>query len=53
MPNPVQDGETVDGVADGQMGRKIQWKCQYEDAPIQLPRGMLDIHMRNYASGGR
>ena len=33
--NPIQDGETIDGVADGQMSREIQWKCQYEDALIQ------------------
>ena len=51
--NPIQDGETIDGVADGQMSREIQWKCQYEDALIQPPRGVLDIHMGNYASGGR
>ena len=52
-PNPIQDGETIDGVADGQMCREIQWKCQYEDALIQPPREVLDIHMGNYASGGR
>ncbi len=51
--NPIQDGETIDGVADGQMSREIQWKCQYEDALIQPPRGVLDIHMGKYASGGR
>ena len=27
--------------------------CRYEDALIQPPRGVLDIHMGNYASGGR
>jgi len=51
--NPIQDGETIDGVADGQMSREIQWKCQYEDALIQPPREVLDIHMGKYASGGR
>ena len=43
--NPIQDGETIDGVADGQMCREIQWKCQYEDALIQPPREVLDICM--------
>lgn len=51
--NPIEDGETIDGVVDGQMSREIQWKCQYEDALIQPPREVLDIHMGNYASGGR
>ena len=51
--NPIEDGETIDGVADGRMSREIQWKCQYEDALIQPPREVLDIHMGNHASGGR
>ncbi len=51
--NPIQDGETIDGVADGQMCREIQWKCQYEDALIQPPRGVLDINMGECASGMR
>ena len=51
--NPIQDGETVDGVADGQMSREIQWKCQYEDALIQPPRGVLDINMGEFAAGQR
>lgn len=51
--NPIKDGETVDGVTDGQMSREIQWKCQYEDALIQPPRGVLDIHMGEFAAGQR
>ena len=30
--NPIEDGETVDGVENSQISRKIQWKCQYEEA---------------------
>ena len=51
--NPIEDGETVDGIENGQMSRQVQWKCQYEDALIQPPRGVLDINMGEYASGGR
>ena len=51
--NPIQDGETIDGVADGQMCREIQWKCQYEDALIQPPRAVLDINMGEHAAGNR
>ena len=50
---PIKDGETVDGVADGQMSREIQWKCRYEDALIQPPREVLDIHMGEFAAGQR
>lgn len=51
--NPIEDEETVDGIEDGQMSQKVQWKCQYEDALIQPPRAVLDINMGAYASGGR
>ena len=49
----VYKRQTIDGLADGRMCREIQWKCQYEDALIQPPRGVLDIHMGEYAAGGR
>ena len=42
--NPVEDGETVDGIQDGRMNQDIQWKCQYEDVRIQPPREVLDIN---------
>ena len=35
------------------MSREIQWKCQHENALIQPPRGVVDIHMGGYASGKR
>ena len=51
--NPIEDGETVDGVEDGQMRRDVQWKCQYEDALIQPLREVLEIKMGEYAAGNR
>ena len=51
--NPIKDGETVDGVEDGQMSQDIQWKCRYEDALIQPARPVLDICMGEFASGNR
>ena len=51
--NPIKDGETIDGVADGEMCLDVQWKCQYEDALIQPPRAVLDINMGKYAAGNR
>lgn len=51
--NPIQSGETVDGVENGAMSQNVQWKCQYEEALIQPPREVLDLHMGPYASGGR
>lgn len=51
--NPIEDGETIDGIQGGRMSRKIQWKCRYEDALIQPPREVLDINMGKFASGTR
>lgn len=51
--NPIQSGETIDGIEDGHFSRNIQWRCQLEDALIQPPRPVLDIHMGEYAAGGR
>ena len=51
--NPIKDGETIDGIVNGQISRKVQWKCQNEDALIQPPRWVIDINMGKYASGGR
>lgn len=51
--NPIEAGETVDGMRNGQMVPDIRWKCQYEDALIQPVRGVLDVCMGEYASGER
>lgn len=51
--NPIQSGETVDGVENGAMSQNVQWRCQYEEALVQPPREVLDFHMGPYASGGR
>ena len=48
MITPLGMGETIDGIENGRMSREIQWKCQYEDALIQPPRGVVDIHMGDY-----
>lgn len=50
---PIESGETVDGILDGQMSRQVQWMCQYEEALIQPVRLVLDICPGEYASGGR
>lgn len=51
--SPIQDGETVDGIADGEIRQEVQWKCQYENALIQPAREVLDVCMGEYASGKR
>lgn len=47
---PQQPKFTIDGVVDGQLTQEIQGKCQYEEALIQPPRGVLNIHMGKYAA---
>ena len=50
---PIKDGDTVDGVTDGMVDQNLQWKCRFEDAMINPGRPVLDIHMGQYAAGGR
>lgn len=50
---PINSGETVDGIENGNMSDNIQWKCRYENALIQPAREVLDICMNEYASGNR
>lgn len=51
--NPIEDDETIDGIADGSMSHNVQWKCRYEDSLIQPSRVVLDINMGNLAAGNR
>ena len=46
---PIKDGDTIDGVTDG----GPQWKCRFEDSMVQPARPVLDVHMNEYAAGGR
>lgn len=50
---PIKDGDTIDGVIDGNIDQSLQWKCRFEDALVQPSRPVLDIHMGQYAAGGR
>lgn len=51
--NPIEDGETIDGIKDGAMSREVQWKCQYESSLLQPPREVIDLNMGEYAAGNR
>lgn len=50
---PIESGETIAGITDGNMDINIKWKCHYEDSLIQPSRGVLDICMNEYSSGER
>ncbi len=50
---PIKDGDTIDGITDGQLNQNIQWKCHFEDALIRPNRAVLDVNMAEYASGSR
>jgi len=51
--NPMENGDTIDGIVDGSMNRQVQWRCQYEESLIQPSREVIDICMKEYASGTR
>lgn len=50
---PIKEGDTIDGVTDGNLNQSVQWKCHFEDAMIQPGRVVLDIYMNEYAAGQR
>ena len=51
--NPIKNGDTIDGLINGQMSQEVQWTVQYEDSLIQPVRTVIDINMGEYASGNR
>lgn len=50
---PVNDGETIAGLLNGEMAPDVQWPCRFELALIQPSREVLDICPGEYAAGGR
>lgn len=51
--NPIDDGQTIVGLENGDMNPDIKWAVQYEDSLIQPVRTVIDINMGEYASGTR
>lgn len=50
---PIQAGETIDGLREGEMDQDVQWKCQYEFSLVQPKRELMDICPGAYAAGRR
>ena len=51
--NPIDDGQTIAGLENGDLNADIKWKVQYEDSLIQPVRTVIDINLGEYASGTR
>lgn len=51
--NPIENGNTIDGIVEGRINASVQWKCHYENALIQPVREVIDICMNEYAAGNR
>ena len=51
--NPIDDGQTIAGLENGDMNPDIKWAVQYEDSLIQPVRTVIDINLGEYASGTR
>lgn len=50
---PIKDGDTIDGVEDGQLRQDIPWECHFENALVEPERVVLDVCMGKFASGSR
>ena len=51
--NPIESGNTVDGLKQGLINLDVQWKVQYEESLIQPIREVLDVNMGEHAAGKR
>lgn len=51
--NPIEDGNTMTGLKNGQPDSEVRWKLQYEQALIQPVREVIDVNMLELASGNR
>ena len=51
--NPIDDGQTIAGLENGDLNPDIKWKVQYEDSLIQPVHTVIDINLGEYASGTR
>lgn len=51
--NPIESGNTVDGLKQGLINIDVQWEVQYEESLVQPIREVLDVNMGNYAAGNR
>lgn len=51
--NPIDDGQTIAGLENGDLNPDIKWKVQYEDSLIQPVRTVIDINLGEYAAGTR
>lgn len=50
---PMQDGDSIDGILDGQIAPQVQWPCRFEAALVAPERAVMDVCMGEYAAGGR
>ena len=47
------NGDTIDGIENGQLIPEIQWRCCYENALVLPKRTVIDVYMNEYAAGER
>lgn len=50
---PVNDGETIAGLLNGEMAPEVHWPCRFEMSLIQPAREVMDVCPGEYAAGER
>lgn len=51
--NPIENGETIDGIENGALNGNVRWACKYEESLIQPIRTVVDVRTGKFASGQR
>ena len=51
--NPIESGNTITGLSDGNPDKDVKWKLQYEQSLIQPVREVIDVNTLAFAAGNR
>ena len=51
--NPIESGNTITGLSDGNPDKDVKWKLQYEQSLIQPVREGIDVNTLAFAAGNR
>lgn len=49
----IKDGETIDGLKNGNLSQDVRWYCQHEISMVQPEREVIDINTNEFAAGNR
>ncbi len=46
----INDGDTIDGIQDGELCEEVQWECHYTQSKVQPARRVIDFKTGEYSA---